>query len=144
MKLMKFIYSQYSKIIKYVQLQHSIFFRKTPIVLFYVFPTPVTTKHNQIQTFYSIWCLSYCSHNSWLRMKALRVNCSSASHLARVLLGQMTKSFNFICIKDTGKGGKAIQHLYNRKTLESVLFFIFIRRKLSIRIFKPYKLLKWS
>lgn len=51
---MKFIYSQYSKIIKYVQLQHSIFFRKTPIVLFYDFPTPVTTKHNQIQTFYSI------------------------------------------------------------------------------------------
>lgn len=52
------------------------------------------------------------THYSCLWMRELRVNCSSASHLARALLGQVTTHFNFNCMKWYQKKGKAMQYLY--------------------------------
>lgn len=109
---------------------------KNPIVLSYVLPTPVTTKHNQIQSFHSVYWLSYCSHNSWLRMKELRINCSSASHLARALLGQLRKSLILFAQNATEKRLKAMQYLYSIRSLVSVLLFILTRWKLSLQSFE--------
>ena len=76
-------------------------FWKIPVVISYALPTPVTTKCNQIQSFHSVYWLSYCSSNFRLRLKELRVNCSSASLCPR--FGQDRVNFH----QNPGRGTAA-------------------------------------
>lgn len=79
-------------------------------------------------------------HYSCFRMKKLRVNCSSPSHLARALLGQVRKPFNFICMKYFQNKGKLC--IIYISSLVLVVLFIFTRWKFSLQPFEDLRILK--